>query len=350
MADGCIQAQCPKGLKLFLSARLLQRSAAALLVAAALPAGLGAMSVTAAENPATTSPDSAGPSSSTLPASEVAQGSGSDLVEHPGSIGKVEATARKKGQPSIYGMATKPGFYTLVEQTSTWVFPRTGAAWGTGAAVGATFVGVGMNGNIKGGKDNLLSWSAQFGPAFRHVYDVPGNDRTPLRIDLFSTLSPLLGDDLNIYTIWRGIVGDDQLGQTRFQNTVRAGIVYSFAKSRIIPDAVELINLPEKGFYARVEPSWVFGLDGQLTQVLTQAYLGLSETWYPFTFAVEVGPQFIQTARRELQTNLGSFIDVGYVINSKTRAYLRYRPSLSFGGNEYPAANQVMQAGLNYRF
>lgn len=84
----------------------------------------------------------------------------------------------------------------------------------------------------------------------------------------------------------------------------------------------------------------------------TQAYLGLSETWYPFTFAVEVGPQFIQTVNRELQTTLGSFFDFGYVINPKTRAFVRYRPGLSFsfGGNAYPAATQILQAGLNYRF
>jgi len=76
----------------------------------------------------------------------------------------------------------------------------------------------------------------------------------------------------------------------------------------------------------------------------------LQKTWYPFTFAVEVGPQFIQTANRELQTTLGSFFDFGYVINPKTRAFLRYRPGLSFGGNVYPAATQVLQAGINYRF
>jgi hypothetical protein len=76
----------------------------------------------------------------------------------------------------------------------------------------------------------------------------------------------------------------------------------------------------------------------------------LSESWYPFTFAVEVGPEFIQAAGRELQTNLGSFFDFGYILNTKTRAYLRYRPSLSFGGSVYPAAGQVFQAGVNYRF
>ncbi len=78
--------------------------------------------------------------------------------------------------------------------------------------------------------------------------------------------------------------------------------------------------------------------------------MGLSETWYPFTFAVEIGPQFVQTASRELQTNLSGLLDFGYLINSKMRAYVRYRPGLSFGGNVYPAASQILQAGVNYRF
>jgi hypothetical protein len=272
------------------------------------------------------------------------------VQEQPGTRSKVEEAANKKGKPSVYGTVTKPGFFALVEQTSSWVFPRTGAAWGTGAASGATFVGFGVSGNIKGSKDNLLSWSAQLGPLFQHVYNVPGSDQTPLRMDVSAFLSPLRGDDLNIYAIWRGVAGRDGFDQRRLINTVRAGILYSFAGSRIIPDAIEEINLPERGLYARVQPSWVFDLPGQLSQVETQAYLGLAETWYPFTFAVEVGPQFIQTSGRELQTTLGSFFDVGYVINPKTRAFVRYRPGLSFGGNAYPAATQVFQAGINYRF
>jgi len=281
----------------------------------------------------------------------LAQAASPAAQEQPsGPPNKVAETAKKKGQPSLYGTVTKPGFFALVEQTTNWTFQGTGSAWGTGAAAGATFVGFGVSGNIRGSKDNLLSWSAQLGPLFQHTYNVPGRDRTPLRMDVSSFLSPLVGDDLQIYALWRGIAGNDVAGQSRFENTVRAGILYSFAKSRIIPDAIELINLPERGFYGRVEPSWIFSVNGQLSQVQTQAYLGLAETWYPFTFAVEVGPQFIQSAGRELQTNLGSFFDIGYVINKKTRAYLRYRPSLSFGGNAYPAATQVLQAGVNYRF
>ena len=108
--------------------------------------------------------------------------------------------------------------------------------------------------------------------------------------------------------------------------------------------------MPESGFYVRVEPSGTFGLDGQLLQVTTQAYLGLSETYSPFTFAIEVGPQFVQTASRELQTNLGSFFDLGYLMSAKIRAFVRYRPALSFGGNQYPAADQIFQAGVTYRF
>ena len=138
-----------------------------------------------------------------------------------------------------------------------------------------------------------MSWSAQLGPLFQHTYSVPGNDATPLRMDVSAFLSPLQGDSLSIYAIWRGVAGLDVADQTRLVNTVRTGIVYSFAGSRIIPDAVEEINLPERGFYVRAQPSWFFNTAGQLTQVQTQAYLGLSESWYPFTFAVEVDPEFI---------------------------------------------------------
>ena len=270
--------------------------------------------------------------------------------EPSGPPSKVEEAATKKGQPSWFGSVTKPGFFAIVEQTSAWNFPGTGSSWGTGAGAGATFLGFGVSGSVKGTHDNLLNWSVQLGPLFQHTYNVPGLDRTPLRMDVSAFLSPLKGDDLNIYAIWRGVAGTDGLNQRRFTNVVRSGVLYSFAGSRIIPDAVELINLPESGFYVRVEPSWTFGVDGQLQQVTTQAYLGLSETYYPFTFAIEVGPQFVQIASRELQTNLGTFFDFGYLINAKTRAFVRYRPSLSFGGNQYPAASQIFQAGVTYRF
>ena len=270
--------------------------------------------------------------------------------EPSGPPSKTEQAATKKGQPSWFGSVTKPGFFAIVEQTSAWNFPGTGSSWGTGAGAGATFVGFGVSGSVKGTCDNLLNWSVQLGPLFQHTYNVPGVDRTPLRMDASAFLSPLKGDDLNVYAIWRGVAGTDGLNQRRFTNVVRSGILYSFAGSRIIPDAVELINLPEKGLYVRLEPSWAFGIDGQLLQVTTQAYLGLSETYYPFTFAIEVGPQFVQTASRELQANLGSFFDFGYLINDKTRAFVRYRPALSFGGNQYPAAGQIFQAGVTYRF
>jgi len=282
--------------------------------------------------------------------SSVGQASTPAVQEQPGPRNKVEETAKKKGKPSMYGIVTKPGFFALVEQTSSWVFPRPGAAWGTGAARGSTFVGFGVSGNIKGSKDNLLSWSAQLGPQFVHDYNVPGADQTPLRMDVSAFLSPLRGDDLNIYAIWRGVAGIDVADQRRFANTVKTGILYSFAKSSIIPDVIEQINLPERGFYARVQPSWTFQPSGQLVQVETQVYLGLSETWYPFTFAVEIGPQFIQGFKRELQTTLGSFFDFGYVINARTRAFARYRPAISFGGNAYPAATQAFQAGVSYSF
>ena len=142
------------------------------------------------------------------------------------------------------------------------------------------------------------------------------------------------------------MAGTDVTDQRHFSNTVRTGIVYSFAGSRIIPDAIEEINLLERGFCVRVQPSWSISTSGQLRDVETQAYLGLPETWHPFTFAVEVGPQFIQTANRKLQNTLGSFFDFGYVINPKIRAFVRYRPGFYFGGNAYPAAPRFFRLAL----
>lgn len=95
-----------------------------------------------------------------------------------------------------------------------------------------------------------------------------------------------------------------------------------------------------------MQPSWIFSTSGQLRDVETQAYFCLPETWYPFTFAVEVGPQFIQTAAMKLQTTLGSFFDVGYVMNPKTRTFVPCRPGLSFGGSAYPAASQISRLAL----
>ena len=122
----------------------------------------------------------------------------------PGTRSKVEEAAKKKGKPSMYGTVTKPGYFAMVEQTSAWIFPHTGAAWGTEAARDSTFVGCGVSGNIKGSKDNLLSSSAQPGRQFVHEYSVLGPDQTPLRMDVSAFLSPLKGDDLSIYMIWRG--------------------------------------------------------------------------------------------------------------------------------------------------
>jgi hypothetical protein len=263
---------------------------------------------------------------------------------------KSQETAKNTGRSRLYGLATKPGFFTVVEQSTAWVFPATGSRWGTGAASGSTFVGLGVSSNVKGVCDNLMTWSVQVGPAFQHEYNVPGNDRTLLRVDGYWSVSPGRGNDFTIYAAWRGLFGNDVFGQNRVQITVRTGVIYGFARSRIIPDAAEQINLSGQGFNERVEPTWFFGLDGQLNQAQTQSYLGLSETFYPFTFAIEFGPQFVQTRNRNLQTILGSFFDVGHAINGRTRAYVRYRPALSFGGSDYPAANQLLVAGVNHRF
>jgi len=91
-----------------------------------------------------------------------------------------------------------------------------------------------------------------------------------MRMDLSAFLSLLRGDDLNRYAIWRGVAGTDVADQRRFANTVRTGIVYSFSGSRIIPDAIEEINLPERGVYAWVQPSWIVLTSGQLRDVEAQ--------------------------------------------------------------------------------
>jgi len=44
-------------------------------------------------------------------------------------------------------------------------------------------------------------------------------------MDVSAFLSPLKGDDLNIYAIWRGLAGTDGLNQRRFMNVVRSGIL-----------------------------------------------------------------------------------------------------------------------------
>jgi hypothetical protein len=48
----------------------------------------------------------------------------------PGPSSKVEETAKKKVNHRDHGTVTKPTFFALVEQTSSWMFPGTGAAWG----------------------------------------------------------------------------------------------------------------------------------------------------------------------------------------------------------------------------
>jgi len=86
----------------------------------------------------------------------------------------------------------------------------------------------------------MFNWSAQFGPIFEHVYNVPGIDRTALAIGIYGSLNPLwhFRNGFNIYTSWSGIYGLDQEGSSRFQNVVQAGMIYSFANVNIIPDPV----------------------------------------------------------------------------------------------------------------
>lgn len=270
------------------------------------------------------------------------------------SVSQVKSSnSRKDKSEKIYDIITKPGWFAGIEEGVGWQFPKTGNNWGVGAGSGSTRINLGVSGDIRTNKrssDKLLSWSVTLSQLFQHTYNVPGNDRSPVQLTFWSSLSPLDGDALNIYGSWRGTFGNDELGQRRVQNNLQAGIVYSFIGSKIIPDSIEKVNLPEKGFYGRIEPNWVYSIDGRLNTVETQAYLGWSDTYYPFTFAIEGGPVFLQPVGKEMQTILGSFLELGYIINTKTRAYLRYRPALSFGGSQWPAAPQGYSVGINMRF
>jgi hypothetical protein len=138
---------------------------------------------------------------------------GTPVEERPAASGKAAEEAKRRGRSPLYGLATKPGFYAVVEQTTAWAFPATGAHWGTGAGNGATFLGLGVTGNVRGNVDTLMIWSLQAGPAFQHEYNVPGNDRTPVQTDAYFSISPGVGNDFNIYAAWRGLFGNDVFGQ-----------------------------------------------------------------------------------------------------------------------------------------
>jgi len=250
-------------------------------------------------------------------------------------------------QDNIYSIITQPGWFVGVEQIVDWTSGESGVVGGN------TKLDLGISGNIRSNRqsdDKLLSWSITLSPTYLYSFNGFSNDSTPLRLTFWTSFSPLKGDALNFYGSWRGTFRNDDFGNLRVQNRIRAGVIYSFFGSRIIPDAIEEVNLPEKGFYGRIEPTWIYRQDGQLSTVETQAHLGWSDTYYPFTFAIEVGPQFIQSSDREVQTLLGGFLELGYVINTRTRAYLQYRPAISFGSSNSPATRQSAAAGLSVRF
>ena len=263
------------------------------------------------------------------------------------SIQEKASSAEVVKQDKIYNIISQPGWFVGVEQNVDWT------SGGSGVVGGSSKLDLGVSGNIRSNRqsdDKLLSWSITLTPTYQYTFNSPNNDSTPLRLTFWTSISPLQGDALNFYGSWRGTFKNDDFGNLKVQNRIRAGVIYSFFGSRIIPDAIEEVNLPEKGFYGRVEPTWFYRPDGQLSTVETLVYLGWSDTYYPFTFAIEVGPQFVQSSDKEAQTLLGGFLELGYVINTKTRAYLQYRPAISFGGSNFPTANHSASAGLSVRF
>lgn len=95
------------------------------------------------------------------------------------TIDKIKANANPR-----WGSASKPGFFVNLDQTGSWSFPSTGSNWGTGAGRGVTSLTIGASGSVHGNSPNMFNWSAQFGPIFEHVYNVPGIDRTALAIGI----------------------------------------------------------------------------------------------------------------------------------------------------------------------
>jgi hypothetical protein len=231
-------------------------------------------------------------------------------------------------------------FLVNVDQATAWSPNRSG--------ISNTWLNVGLTGNL--GKDKLFTWSVTGGPTFQWT-SIPNRNATDWRFDVYTSLSPLKGDEVNIFANLRTIGGANTGGPLR---SLSAGVIASLSKSEIFPDVFESVNLPERGLYVRAQNRSSWSGDGTYASSFTDLYLGWSESWYPFLFSIETGPQLAQTLITRtgdytpLRTNLGASFNVRYLIGKKSQAFIEYRPATSFG-NQY-GSNQLLRAGIGTKF
>jgi hypothetical protein len=230
-------------------------------------------------------------------------------------------------------------FLVNLDQATSWATNRSG--------ISNTWLNMGLAGAL--GKDTLFTWSVTGGPTFQGG-SAPNVDATNWRFDVFTALSPLKGNEINIYATMRTIGGASTNGPLR---TLNAGIVASLARSEIIPDVIESINLPERGIYVRAANRSSWSGTGSYSTSYTDLYAGWAETWYPFSFAIETGPQLVQTypggQSTPLRTYWGATFNVTYILSAKSQMFLEYRPSTSFR-NQSGGATQLLRAGVGYKF
>lgn len=237
------------------------------------------------------------------------------------------------------GLGKYASFLVSVDQSTNWPTNSPG--------ISNTWINLGLTGVL--GKDKLFVWAVTGGPTFQ-ASALPNSYATNWRYDLYGSLSPLKGDEINVYANLRSITGENTNGNLRSLN---AGIITSLMKSKIFPDVFELINLPDRGLYVRAQNRSAWNGPGVYTASYTDLYAGWAESWSPFSFAVEAGPQLVQTYPRgrptPLRTYLGATINVKYFLSRRTEMFLEYRPSTSFG-NQYGGANQLLRGGIGFKF
>lgn len=219
-------------------------------------------------------------------------------------------------------------------------------SWATNSySISDIWLNMGLTGSL--GKDTLFTWSITGGPMLQGG-SAPNIDLTNWRFDVFTAISPLKGNEINVYADMRTIGGAN--GPLR---TLKTGIIASLAKSEIIPDVIESINLPERGIYVRAQNRSSWSGAGSYSTSYTDIYAGWAETWHPFSFAIETGPQLVQTypggQTTPLRTYWGATFNISYILSPKSKMFLEYRPSTSFR-NQNGGATQLLRAGVGYKF
>lgn len=199
------------------------------------------------------------------------------------------------------------------------------------------------------GKDKLVTWSLSGGPAIQ-VSDSPKLNTVNWQLDAYATLSPMKNDEVNIYAKFKTIWGADKNGPLKSLNS---GIVVSLAKSEIFPDILETINLPERGIYVRAQNRSGWNGSNSYASSITEFNAGWAESWYPFQFAIEAGPQLIQRYSQgdagPLSVNLGATLNVQYIIGKKSQLFLEYNPSIAFSSSNGPTVHTI-RTGVGFKF